>query len=261
MVFINRFKKIMNEYFLELDNINKTFGKITALKDICLKIGKNEIVGLIGDNGAGKSTLIKIISGLHPPDSGDIYVNGEKKRKWTSEMAHKAGIETVYQDKALSDQQPMYSNIFMGREICRFGSYIDIKKEKKEAQRLMNEMGFTSNFITPDSIVLNCSGGEREGIAITRAMYFQANLVILDEPMTALSILETKKVFNFILKIKEKTSSCILITHNIYHAYEVSDRFIVLDRGTIKEVVNKSNISCQDLIDKMSNIASEEKSV
>ena len=245
----------MTEYFLELKNVSKSFGKVSALTDINMRVGYNEIVGLIGDNGAGKSTLIKIISGLFLPDLGEIYLRGRKVEHWSTSFAHREGIETVYQDKALADQQTISSNIFMGREVCNFGGYINIWKQKKETEDLMKEMGFTSKLLSPDSVVLTCSGGEREGVAISRAMYFQANLVILDEPTTVLSLMETKKVLDFVLKIKERDKSCILITHNIYHAYEVSDRFVILDRGRIAEMVSKQEISCENLMERMAHIA------
>lgn len=210
----------------------------------------------MGDNGAGKSTLIKIISGILSPDSGEIFLHGNKVDKWNVDSARKAGIETVYQDKALADQQELHSNIFMGREICLFGGYINIRKQKKETEKLIKEMGFKSSLLSPESVILTCSGGEREGVAIARSMYFQANLVILDEPTTALSILETRKVLNFVMKIKERGSSCIFISHNIYHAYEVADRFVILNRGEISECSERASIpTCDVLINRMATIA------
>jgi len=251
----------MEEIFLELKNINKKFGYVKALNNVNLKIGTNEIVALLGDNGAGKSTLVKIISGILPYDSGSLFLKGQKIQNWNSLIARKAGIETVYQDKALSDQQTIYENIFMGREICKYGGFIDINKEKKITEKLLKDMGFTSRLLFADSVVMNCSGGEREGVAITRAMYFQANFVILDEPTTALSITETNKVLNFVLKIKENGKSCMLIMHNIYHAYDISERFVIIDRGAIIEEIKKQDITCEDLIKKMSQISHENKEI
>ncbi len=245
----------MNNCFLELRNITKHFGTILAIGNINFKVGNNEIIGLIGDNGAGKSTLIKIISGLYPPDSGKIFLNGKELNKWGIKEARNAGIETVYQDKALADQQSLESNIFMGREISNFIGYINFKKQRIETEKLMREMGFTSSLLIPESKVLTCSGGEREGVAISRAIFFKANLVILDEPTTALSILETKKVFDFVQRIKERGSSCIFITHNIYHVYDIAERFAIMDRGEISASINKSTITLDELINKMTNIA------
>ena len=249
----------MGSPFLELKNVNKTFGKVHAIKNINIRVDSNEILGLLGDNGAGKTTLIKIISGIHEADSGDMILKGDTVSKWNAIAARNAGIETVYQDKALSDQQAVYSNIFMGREICNFLGYINIKKEREETQNLMKEMGFSSALLSPESVILTCSGGEREGVSISRAMYFKANLVILDEPTTALSLKETRKVLNFVSKIKERGSSCIFITHNIYHAYEVSERFVVLDRGEIAFTEMKRNICYDELCEKMMHLAEGSK--
>jgi simple sugar transport system ATP-binding protein len=244
---------------IELKDINKIFGNVSALKDINLTIGDNEIVGLVGDNGAGKSTLIKIISGLLQPSTGKIFFEGNEIKRWSTQEAHMKSIETVYQDKALVEQQSISDNIFMGREICSFGGYINHKKQYIETTKLMNEMGFTSKLLSPESIIMSCSGGEREGVAISRSMYFQAKLVILDEPTTALSLTETRKVLNFIQKVKEKGRSCIFITHNIYHAYEISEKIVILDRGQIVSIMKKEDLTCNDLINKMIEFANRDK--
>jgi len=242
---------------LELRKVSKSYGKVLALKDVDLRLGDNEIVGLLGDNGAGKSTLIKILSGYHPIDSGEIFARGTKVDHWTTEEARKFGIETVYQDKALADQQSVEWNIFMGREITGALGRIQVKKQRQETMNLMRAMGFTSKLLHSDSIVMNCSGGEREGIAIARAMYFRANLVILDEPTTALSVTETDKVLNFVSKIKEKGGACIVIMHNIYHAYKIAERFVIMDRGKVVEEIGKAAVSSEQLIERMSLIANE----
>ena len=245
------------ECLIKLENIHKIFGHVSALQDINLCIGSNEIIGIVGDNGAGKSTLIKIMSGLIKPSLGKIYLQGKEVNRWSTQMAHLKGIETVYQDKALVEQQSISDNIFMGREICNSIGYINHKKQYVETTKLMKEMGFTSKLLSPDSIIMLCSGGEREGVAISRSMYFQANLVILDEPTTALSLTETKKVLNFILRVKEKGSSCVFITHNIYHAYEISEKIVLMDRGKIVSIEKKEDLTCNDLINKMIEIANK----
>ncbi len=244
---------------LELRNVSKSYGKVIALQDVNIDIGDNEIVGLLGDNGAGKSTLIKILSGYHPIDHGEILARGRKVNSWTTEDARKFGIETVYQDKALADQQSVEWNIFMGREITGAFGRIKVQKQQEETMKLMRDMGFTSKLLKSDSIVMNCSGGEREGIAISRAMYFKANLVILDEPTTALSVTETDKVLSFVSKIKERGGSCIVIMHNIYHAYRIAERFVIMDRGRVVEKIDKTSLSCDRLIEKMAMIANESK--
>jgi simple sugar transport system ATP-binding protein len=246
----------MGVELIELKNISKSYSKVTALEQINIYVGQQEIVGLIGDNGAGKSTLIKVISGVHAPDSGEIFVRGQKVTRWNVAEARKAGIETVYQDRALVEQQTITRNIFMGRERTGRLGRIKLKEQDAEAERLMRTIGFTSKVFSPDSIVGNLSGGERQGVAIARALYFKASLLILDEPTTALSLTESEKVFGFVRRIKEEGSSCIFISHNIYHTYDVADRFIILDRGKIVMEANKADVSSADnLVKELHDIA------
>ena len=233
----------MDQRLVELKGITKSFGNVNALDNVSMHVNKSEIIGLIGDNGAGKSTLIKILSGVYAPDSGEIYVRGKKvQERWSVSKAHEAGIETVHQDRALAVQHTIARNIFMGREISGWLGLIRVQTQYEEAERLMREIGFTSKVFTPDSIVATLSGGERQGVAIARALYFDAELLILDEPTTALSLTETQKVYNFMLAAKEKGSSTIFISHNIYHAYDIADRFVILDRGTVVMQAAKSEI-------------------
>ncbi|MBN1812929.1 MAG: sugar ABC transporter ATP-binding protein [Anaerolineae bacterium] len=231
-------------------NIEKYFGPVCALKNINLDIGRNEIVGLIGDNGAGKSTLIKIVTGVFPPTSGDLYVAGRKVnfKKYNVKQAHAHGIETVYQDRSLGEKQVLWRNFFIGRQISLPFGFINVKKEKEIANEIMlNTIGFRGKGITVDSKVSVLSGGERQGVAIGRAMHFKAELIILDEPTTALSLKEVRKVLNFVHKIKEGGKACIYISHDIQDVYEISDRFIILDRGEIVASILKEDISLKAL--------------
>jgi len=233
-----------------LVNIEKYFGPVCALKNINLDIGRNEIVGLIGDNGAGKSTLIKIITGVFPPTSGELYVAGRKVnfKKYSVKQAHAHGIETVYQDRSLGEKQVLWRNFFIGRQITLPFGFINVKKEKEVANEIMlNTIGFRGRGITVDSKVSVLSGGERQGVAIGRAMHFQAELIILDEPTTALSLKEVRKVLNFVHKIKEGGKACIYISHDIQDVYEISDRFVILDRGQIVASIPKEEISLKAL--------------
>jgi simple sugar transport system ATP-binding protein len=242
---------------VELKHITKSFGNVNALTDVNLSVKQPEIVGLIGDNGAGKSTLIKILSGVHTPDSGEIWMRGQRvEGRWTVEKAHNAGIETVYQDRALAVQHTIATNIFMGRELTGFLGLVQLHKQYHEAERLMREIGFTSKVFTPDSVIATLSGGERQGVAIARALYFEAELLILDEPTTALSLTETQKVYTFMQAAKAKGSSVMIISHNIYHAYDIADRFIILDRGTVVMQADKSEIeSAERLVQYMKDFA------
>jgi simple sugar transport system ATP-binding protein len=240
---------------IELRSISKAFGQVSALTDVSLHVNENEVLGLIGDNGAGKSTMIKIISGVHAPDSGDVYVRGNLMKKWNVNIARQSGIETVYQDRALAEQQTITRNIFMGREQTKFLGFLDKKKERAEAERLMRSMGFTSRVFSPDSVVHTLSGGERQGVAIARALYFKAEVIILDEPTTALSLTECEKAFRFVTHAKDEGTSCIFISHNIYHTYDIADRFAVLDRGQIVLEISKAEITADELVKRMQDIA------
>ena len=193
----------MAQHIIELKNITKSFGTVYALGGVSLHVDPGEVVGLLGDNGAGKSTLIKILAGVLKPTSGEIMINGEQVSNWTPARSRAAGIETVFQDRALAVQQSIVRNIFMGRELAgRFG-WLDLRKQVSEAERLMREIGFTSKVFSPDSIVGQLSGGERQGVAIARAILKQANVIVLDEPTTALSLTETAKVFHFVRQVRE----------------------------------------------------------
>jgi simple sugar transport system ATP-binding protein len=231
-------------------NIEKYFGPVCALKSINLEIGQNEIVGLIGDNGAGKSTLVKILTGVFPPTRGELYVAGRQVdfKTYSVKRAHAYGIETVYQDRSLGEKQVLWRNFFVGRQITLPFGFIDVKKEKKIANEIMlNTIGFRGKGITVDSKVSVLSGGERQGVAIGRAMHFKAELIILDEPTTALSLKEVRKVLNFVHTIKEGGKACIYISHDLQDVYEISDRFIILDRGQIVASIVKEEISLKAL--------------
>lgn len=246
----------METKFLELQDTSKSFGKVSALDRVNFFIkGEPEIVALIGDNGAGKSTLIKIISGVHPPDSGEIHIQGEKVDHWSVAKARAAGIETVYQDRALVLQQTIARNIFMGRERTGVLGFVKGRVQLAEANRLMRTIGFTSKVFASDSVVAKLSGGERQGVAIARALYFKADLMILDEPTTALSLTESEKVFDFIRRAKESGTSCIFISHNIYHAYDVAERFVVLDRGKVVLETDRQHTTAEQLVKDMQEIA------
>ena len=237
---------------LSMSNISKSFGEVEVLSDVDFEVGRNEIIGLVGDNGAGKSTLIKIITGVHPPGSGEIFYKGERLARHSVKRSRELGIETVYQERALADQQALWRNVFAGRELTyRFG-FLKVKQQKAETTQLIREhMGFTSKAINTDSMVLSLSGGEKQGVAIGRALFFEADLIILDEPTMGLSLSETRKVIDFVRHIKEEGKSAIFISHNIYYVYPVADRFVILDRGHIAGQFLKKDISQEELVDKM----------
>lgn len=245
----------MTDYQIQMKGITKHFGKVTALKDVDFDVGSNEVVGLVGDNGAGKSTLIKILTGVFPPDKGEIIVRGKKVfsegvKGYSVSDAHELSIETVFQDQALGSKQPLWRNMFAGREPKTQLGTIDLGKAKEETERILRDvMGFTGGGISPDSVVATLSGGERQGVAIGRALYFDADLIILDEPTTALSIQESKKVEEFVERIKEEGKSGIYISHNMQHTYPVSDRFVLLEKGGVVGEYDKDEVSQDELSD------------
>ena len=243
-------------YRLELKNVSKSFGEVHALRDVNFQLGKNEVVGLLGDNGAGKSTMIKIMTGYYQPTSGEILFNGQAVDHLTVPKARKLGVETVYQERALAELQTLWRNIFLGRELSNRYGFMDVKKMKMETHRLMTQsMGFTSAAVSPDSKVGTFSGGEKQGVAIVRALYFDAEIIILDEPTMGLSLKETEKLLNFVRSIKKAGKSAVFIDHNIYHVYSVADRVVVIDRGAVAGQFLTKDISLEELMRKMIHVA------
>jgi simple sugar transport system ATP-binding protein len=242
---------------LQAKDISKTFGEVQALRHVNFEVGNNEIVGLVGDNGAGKSTLVKIITGYHQPDpGGEIYWKGQKVEHLSVARAREIGIEVVYQERALADQQSLWRNIFMGRELSNRWGLLDLNAMRSETSKLMQTaMGFTSAAVTPDSIVKTFSGGERQGVAITRALYFKAELIVLDEPTMGLSVSETKKCLEFVEGIKKAGKSAIFIDHNIFHVYPVADRIVVLDRGAVAGQFMKAELTLAELMNRLYRVA------
>jgi len=244
------------DYRLELRNVSKSFGEVQALEDVNFHLDQNEVVGLLGDNGAGKSTLIKIITGYYQPTSGDILFNGQKVDHLTVPIARQLGVETVYQERALAEFQTLWRNIFLGRELANKGGFLKITEMKQETHRLMSQsMGFTSSAVNPESRVGTFSGGEKQGVAIVRALFFDADIIVLDEPTMGLSLKETAKLINFVRDIKKAGKSAIFIDHNILHVYNVADRVVVIDRGRIAGQFITKEITLENLMEKMIRVA------
>jgi simple sugar transport system ATP-binding protein len=223
----------MAEELVRMEHINKFFGRVQALNDVTLSVRRNEIVGLLGDNGAGKSTLIKILSGALRADSGDIYIDGSKVDIRNTTDAIAQGIETIYQDSALVTQLSIARNLFLGREPVkgpRLLDRLDQNAMNEVARRLLKQVGITKE-IPPTTPISALSGGERQAVAIARAMHFESNLIILDEPTNNLGVDETKGVLRFVRSARDSGHSCIFIAHNIYHVFQVVDRIVVLRRG------------------------------
>jgi simple sugar transport system ATP-binding protein len=225
----------MSEDLIRMVNISKHYGRIQALTNVSLNVRQNEIVGLLGDNGAGKSTLIKVLSGAVPLSSGEIYIKGRKVEMRTTADAIANGIETIYQDSALVPQLSIARNLFLGREPVRgpgIFNKMDQEAMNAVARTLLKKVGITKN-IPPTTPIGSLSGGERQAVAIARAMHFESDLIILDEPTNNLGVAETQGVLRFVRGARDSGHSCIFIAHNIHHVFQVVDRIVVMRRGTI----------------------------
>lgn len=234
---------------IKLENIEKWYGTVHALRGVSAEVFPGEIVGFIGDNGAGKSTLIKIVSGVLPYNSGGIYWKGKAVQIPNVKTARKLGIETVYQDRAVIGTMTVAENIFMGREPVKpflFIKRLDKKTMRDEALRLSQDLKL--NIPSPDQEVRFCSGGEMQGVAISRAMHFRASLVILDEPTTALAVSGVQRVLNFIRRLKTEGIACIFVTHNLHDVHAVADRFVVMRQGEVVANTIRTEVSVEDLI-------------
>jgi simple sugar transport system ATP-binding protein len=242
---------------ISLKRISKSFGDVQSLRGVDFHIDRNETVGLLGDNGAGKSTLVKILTGYYPPDpGGEIIWNGQRLERLDVVSARRLGIQAVYQERALADQQSLWRNIFMGRERTTRLGLLDVRRMQAETRQLMTQlMGFTSSAVTPDTPVKHMSGGERQGVAITRALHFEAELLILDEPTMGLSLSETAKVLDFVGDIKAAGKACLFIDHNIFHVHPVADRIVVLDRGRVAGQFSRGELSLEQLVAKLRQVA------
>ena len=218
---------------LSVKNVSKHFGAVTALDKVSLDVFPGEVVALAGDNGAGKSTVIKAISGVFGYEVGDIFLDGKRIAFQTPQQARNNGIETIYQDLALADNLPIGANIFLGREPMtkRFGflPVIDRQKMAEVAKDIMRQLDFHVERL--EAPVAAFSGGQRQAVAIGRAMYWNARLVIMDEPTAALGVPEQRKVMSLIQSLKAQGKGIIFISHNLSDIFEVADRIVVFRRG------------------------------
>ena len=229
-----------------IQGVSKTFGHVEALKNVDLSVYPGEIIGLVGDNGAGKSTLIKILSGIYYPDSGTIQYKGEKKRIGSYRDSQALGIATIYQDRALVDSVSIYRNIFMGNELVKSSGFLDKKKMRKEATRVLQE-SISIGIESSDQEVGDLSGGQKQAVAIARAIYFRAKLLLLDEPTNALSVKESQQVMTFVKNLRDEGISSVFVTHNLLHVYSIADRFVILSHGEKVGGFKKKDITIEKL--------------
>lgn len=220
---------------LEVRNLSKYFGAVRALDDCSLAVHAGEVVALAGDNGAGKTTMIKAISGVYPPTSGEILIEGQPVTFSSPQAARALGIETIYQDLALADNLTIGANIFLGREPMRkaygFLPVIDRKAMARAAAETMARLDFHVKRL--DAPVSNFSGGQRQAVAIGRAVYWNAKILIMDEPTAALGVPEQRKVIALIKSLKAQGRGVVFISHNLQDIFAVSDRIVVLRRGIV----------------------------
>lgn len=218
---------------LEVRHLSKNFGAVQALKDLSMTLHGGEVVALAGDNGAGKTTLIKAISGVYPPTSGDILLDGRPVRFASPQEARDQGIETIYQDLALADNLSIGANIFLGREPMRKAlGFLPVLDRRQMAEAARDTMALLDFHVSRlDAPVSNFSGGQRQAVAIGRAVYWNARVLIMDEPTAALGVPEQRKVISLIHQLKAQGRGVIFISHNLQDIFAVSDRIIVLRRG------------------------------
>jgi len=233
---------------IDIRNLVKHFGSVIALSGVSLTVNRGEVMCLLGDNGAGKSTLIKTLAGVHRPTSGEFLVEGRHVSFTSPRDALDAGIATVYQDLAMIPLMSVTRNFFMGREPTRGiwpFRHIDFDRCNEVTREEMHRIGIDVR--DPNQAVGTLSGGERQCVAIARAVYFGAKVLILDEPTSALGVAQTSMVLKYIHQVRQKGLGVIFITHNVRHAYAVGDRFTVLNRGKTLGTYNKSDIQIDEL--------------
>ena len=241
------------EVVVRMENITKRFGTVTSLEDVNFQVRAGEVTALLGDNGAGKSTLIKILTGVHTPTSGRIFFKGRRVRINSPKEARDLGIETVYQDLALVPLMSVARNFFLGREITALGGFLRLKKMEVNSRKALVDVGIEKFAETGSRSVSEpvgkLSGGERQSVAIGRAVHFGASVLILDEPTSALSVAETEKVLQYTKAAKEQGLGVIFISHNIHHVYLVADKYTILRHGRKVSDYDKDDLTEQSIAD------------
>jgi simple sugar transport system ATP-binding protein len=241
-----------NTPLLEVEKISKYFGNVIALKDVSTAVEEGQVTCVLGDNGAGKSTFIKILSGVHREDEGEIRMNGEQVTFASPRAAKEKGIATVFQDLATVPLMSIWRNFFLGSEPTVGAGplrRIDVNAAKRTMRDEMKKMGIDVR--DPDQPVGTLSGGERQAVAIARAIHFGAKVLILDEPTSALGVKQSGIVLRYIVQARERGVGVIFISHNPHHAYPVGDRFVILNRGRLQGSWKRGDISRDELVQMM----------
>jgi D-xylose transport system ATP-binding protein len=231
---------------VEMRNINVAFGGVHAVRNVTIDLYPGEVVGLVGGNGAGKSTLTKVLSGAQVADSGEIYVSGERATITNPRDAKVYGIECIYQTLALADNLDAPANLFLGRELTTRLGNLDDDQMEDATRKVMGRLNPAfQRFTTP---VKSLSGGQRQAVAIARAVYFNAKILIMDEPTAALGPAETAQVRNLVRQLKSEGIGIFLISHDIHDVYDLADRVSVMYHGQIVDTVNKHEVSTDDIL-------------
>ncbi|HVO71483.1 MAG TPA: ATP-binding cassette domain-containing protein [Aggregatilineaceae bacterium] len=232
---------------LELRDMCKWYGPVEALCNMDFTINRREIIGLLGDNGAGKSTLIKLMSGIVQADSGTILANGREVQLNSRRDSEQLGIETIYQDTALVDTMSVTRNVFMGREITNRLGFMRHRKMRQTTLEVLGQAVHIGGIDDPDKVVGELSGGQKQAVAIARAVYFKRLILLLDEPTSALAVRASERLLAYIRELKDEGVSSVLVTHNLYHAFQVCDRFVVMSHGQKVLDIPKQETSLEEL--------------
>ncbi len=243
------------DFIVKMENITKRFGQVVALENVDFGVGRQEVMALLGDNGAGKSTLIKILTGVYTPTSGRIFIEGEPVEIRSPQDARALGIETAYQDLALVNSMSIGRNFFLGREPARaIGPlrWLDMGRIARETAQSLAEIGIRVR--SANERVGKLSGGERQSIAIGRAVHFGVKLLILDEPTSALSVAESRKVLDYTLNAKERGLSVIFITHNVHHVMQVADHYTIIRHGKNVGTYERDQLTADDIADLITGV-------
>jgi simple sugar transport system ATP-binding protein len=238
---------------IELREVTKRYGGVLALDKVSFSIYPGEVIGLLGDNGAGKSTLVKILSGIVQPTDGEFLADGKAVKVRSRRDSYQLGIETIYQDIALIDQMDIMRNIFLGREETNLFGFLKMRSMKDKAMAVLEHTVGISGIRSTDQYVGGLSGGQKQAVALARAVYFKNRILLLDEPTSALSVRETEKTLEYIRELRKEGVSSVLVTHNMYHGYHTAERFVVLSKGQVIKEVRKEDTSIDELTDIVSS--------
>jgi D-xylose transport system ATP-binding protein len=232
---------------LECRGVSKAFGAVRALYQVDFEVRHGEVMALVGDNGAGKSTLIKGVVGIHPFDEGEVLFDGERVRIHGPREAARLGIEVVYQDLALADNLDVVANMFLGRERTRAGYLLDESSMERSSRETLDSLSVTS-LRSVRQAVAGLSGGQRQAIAVAKAVMWNSRLVILDEPTAALGVAQTRQVLDLVRRLAERGLGVVIISHNLHDIFEAADRITVLRLGQLAAVLNKSETNEQEVV-------------